>query len=103
MTLTDELGDTPPPSHAWTAPVVEDMLWEVRAGLMEAVVIGPGRAIHFYGRHSMGEGLKADEARGCHIPSHRFRDVGGEAGLPHCQPHDVTRRQKGHNPSCIRS
>ena len=29
----------------------------------EAVVIGPGRAILFYGRHSMGEGLKADEAR----------------------------------------
>ena len=62
MTLTDELGDSPP-SHAWTAPVVEDMLWEVRAGLTEAVVIGPGRAILFYGRHSMGEGLKADEAR----------------------------------------
>ena len=45
------------------APVVEDMLQEVRAGLMEAVVIGPGRAILFYGRRSMGEGLKADEAR----------------------------------------
>ena len=63
VTLTDELGDTPPPSHAWTAPVVEDMLQKVRAGLTEAVVIGPGRAILFYGRCSMGEGLKADEAR----------------------------------------
>ena len=30
---------------------------------MEAVVIGPGKAILFYGRHSLGEGLKADEAR----------------------------------------
>ena len=30
---------------------------------MEAVVIGPGRAILFYGRHLRGEGLKADEAR----------------------------------------
>ena len=30
---------------------------------MEAVVIGPGRAILSYGRCSMGEGLKADEAR----------------------------------------
>ena len=29
----------------------------------EAVVIGPGRAILFYGRCSMGEGLKVDEAR----------------------------------------
>ena len=63
MTLTDELEDTPPPSHAWTSPVVEDMLWEVRAGLTEVVVIGPGRAILFYGRCSIGEGLRADEAR----------------------------------------
>ena len=62
-TLTDELGDVLPPLHAWMAPVVEDMLQETRAGLTEAVVIGPGRAILFYGRHSMGEGLKVDEAR----------------------------------------
>ena len=27
-TLTDELGDVPPPSLAWMAPVVEDMLRE---------------------------------------------------------------------------
>ena len=63
VTLTDELGDVLPPLHAWTAPVVEDMLRETRAGLMEAVVIGPGRAILFYGRRSMGEGLKVDKAR----------------------------------------
>ena len=48
MTLTEELGHVPPPSHAWTAPVVEDMLQEARAGLTKAVVIGPGRAIPFY-------------------------------------------------------
>ena len=58
MILTDELGDVPPPSHAWTAPVVEDMLQEARAGLTEAVVIGPGRAILFYGRHFNGGGSK---------------------------------------------
>ena len=58
----DELGDVPPPSHAWMAPVVEDMLQEARAGLTEAVVIGPSRAILFYRRHLMG-GLKVDEAR----------------------------------------
>ena len=63
MTLTDELGDVPPPSHSWMAPVEEDMLQEARAGLTEAVVTGPGRAILFYGRHLMGEGLRADEAR----------------------------------------
>ena len=47
VTLTDELGDVPPPPHAWTAPVVEDMLQEARAGLTEAVVIGPGKACIF--------------------------------------------------------
>ena len=26
VTLTDELGDVPPPLHAWMSPVVEDML-----------------------------------------------------------------------------
>ena len=57
------VGDVPPPPHTWMAPVVEDMLQEARAGLTEAVVIGPGRAILFYGRHSMGEGLKAEEVR----------------------------------------
>ena len=62
MTLTDELGEVPPPSQAWMAPVVEDMLQEARAGLTEAVVTSPGTAILFYGRHLMGEGLKADEA-----------------------------------------
>ena len=63
MTLTDELEDSPPSLHAWTSPVVEDMLQEARAGLTEAVDIGPSRAILFYGRPSMGEGLTADEAR----------------------------------------
>ena len=47
VTLTDELGDIPPPPHTWMAPVVEDMLQEARDGLTEAVVIGPGRAILF--------------------------------------------------------
>ena len=61
--LTDELGDVPPPLHAWMAPVVEDMLRDIRARLTEAIVIGPGKVILFYGRHSMGEGLTADEAR----------------------------------------
>ena len=58
--LTDELGDVLPPLHAWTVPVVEDMLRDIRAGLTEAVVIGPGKVILFYGRHSMREGLMAD-------------------------------------------
>ena len=58
VTLTEELGAIPPPSHSWMAPLVEDMLREARSGLSKAVVIGSGRAIPFYGRHSLGEGSK---------------------------------------------
>ena len=61
--LTEELGAIPPPCHSWTAPLVEDMLHEARTRLTEAVVTGPCRAVLFYGRHSMGEGLRVDEAR----------------------------------------
>ena len=63
MTLTEELGAVPPPSHSWMAPLAEDMLQEARTGLTEAVVIGPGRAVLFYRRHLMREGLKADKTR----------------------------------------
>ena len=59
----EELGAIPPPSHSWMPPLVEDMLHDARTGLIKAVVTGPGRAVPFYGRHSMGEGLTADEAR----------------------------------------
>ena len=63
VTLTEEFGATPPPSHAWMAPLVEDMLCDARTGLTKAVVTGPGRAVLFYRMHSMGEGLTVDEAR----------------------------------------
>ena len=63
VTLTEELRAIPPPSHSWMAPLVEDMLQEARTGLIKAVVVGPGRAILFYGRCSLGEGLKVDEVR----------------------------------------
>ena len=63
VTLTEELGAVSPTSHSWTAPLVEDMLHDVRTGLTKAVVIEPNRAVLFYGRHSLGEGLTTDEAR----------------------------------------
>ena len=63
VTLTEELGAIAPPSHSWMAPLVEDMLSEARTRLTKAVVTGPGRVVLFYGRHSMGEGQRADEAR----------------------------------------
>ena len=63
MTLTEELGAVSPPPHSWTAPLMEDMLQDARTSLTKAVVIGPGRAVLFYGRHSLGECLTMDEAR----------------------------------------
>ena len=45
--LTKELGAVPPSSHSWMVPLVEDMLHDVRTGLTEAVVTGPGRAVFF--------------------------------------------------------
>ena len=62
VTWTEELGAVPPPSHSWTAPLVQDMLCDARTGFTEAVVIGPGRAVLFYGRHSMAEALTTDDA-----------------------------------------
>ena len=53
----------PPPSHSWTAPLMEDILHDASTKLTKAVVIGPGRAVLFYGRCLMGEGLTMDEAR----------------------------------------
>ena len=63
VTLTEKRGAASPLPHAWTAPVVEDMQWHGRAGLTKAVVTGPGRAILFYGRHSLGEGLSLGKVR----------------------------------------
>ena len=62
MTLTEALGSFPPPFHSWMGPLVEDMLQEARTGLTKSVVIGPGRAVLFYVRCLMGEGLKVDKA-----------------------------------------
>ena len=45
------------------APVVEGMQQHSRAGITKAVVLGPRRAILFYGRHSLGEGLSLGKAR----------------------------------------
>ena len=57
VTLTKEIGAVPPLPQAWTATLVEDILCYARTGLTKAVVMGLGRAIHFYGRWSLGEGL----------------------------------------------
>ena len=41
VTLTEELGAVPPPSHSLAAPLKEDMLHDARTGLTKVVVIGP--------------------------------------------------------------
>ena len=63
VTLTKERRAEPLPPHTWIVPVVEDMLWHSRTDLTEALVIGLGRAVLFYGRWSLGEGLSLGEAR----------------------------------------
>ena len=63
VTLTEELRAVSQPSHSWMAPLMEDMLNDIRTGLTMAVVIGPCRAVLFHGRCSMGEGLTMDKAR----------------------------------------
>ena len=73
------------------ASVVEDMLQETRAGLTEAVVIGPGRALLFYGRCSMGEGLKVDKARDAAFLLTGAGTWVGKSAYLTTDPHDITR------------
>ena len=56
VTLTEETGAVTPPSHAWTAPLVEDMLCYARTGLTKAMVTGPGRAVLFFWETFFGRG-----------------------------------------------
>ena len=63
MTLTEEMGAVPLPSHSWMEPLMEDMLCDPRTRLTKAVLIDHDRAVLFYGRCSMAEGLTPDEAR----------------------------------------
>ena len=58
VTLIDDLGDVPPPLHAWTTPVIEDMLQETRAGLTEQLLLAQVKQYSlremFFGRGSKG-------------------------------------------------
>ena len=59
VTSTEDGRVTPPPTHAWQAPVVEDMVWD---GKSRSHSERPGRAILFYGWWLLGEGLSLGEA-----------------------------------------
>ena len=60
VTLTEELGQCPHPFIPGWHPS-----WKICCMMvgLDSVVIGPVRAVIFYGRHLMGEGLPMDEAR----------------------------------------
>ena len=90
ITLIEKLGVVSPPPHSWVAPLVEDMLHDIRTGLIEVVVIGPGRAFLFYGRCSLGEGLTTY----C-IPAPWSGYMGLETSLPCCWSNDNSRRSTG--------
>ena len=49
VTLTEEIGAVLPPFDSWMAPLVEDMLHDIRTSLTEAVVTGPGRVVFSMG------------------------------------------------------
>ena len=62
VTLTEELGEVPPPSHSCMAPLVEDMLQDARTGHTEAVVTAQYSSSFLWETFN-GEGLTTDEAR----------------------------------------
>ena len=62
VTSTEDERAIPLLLHAWQTLIVEDMVWEGKAGLTEAVVTGPHLAILFYGWWSLG-GLSLGKAR----------------------------------------
>ena len=61
VTLSDPSVSRLPPKSTWIGPIIAEELKGVRA-LTEAIVLGPGRAVLFYGCRSQGEGLDALEA-----------------------------------------
>ena len=63
VTSTEGERATPPPPHAWQAPIVQDMVQDGKVGLREAVLTGPGRVILFYRQWSFGEGLHLGKAQ----------------------------------------
>ena len=98
VTLTKELGAVFPTSHSWIAPLMEYMLCDIRAGLTEAVVTGPGRAILLYGRCSLGEGLTMDKARDATFLLTGAGTWVGNQSTCH-QSNDNSRRSTGNCPS----
>ena len=91
VTLTEQLGAVLPASHSWTSPLVEDMLCDIRTRFTKAVARSPGRAVLFYGRHSMGEDKLWTRLKMPH--SYSQEQVCGLENWPTCLwPYDNPRR-----------
>ena len=59
VTLGEEIGDQPPPSHTWNGLLIANILQEAcqRDHITEAVILAPGEAILFFRRCSQNGGL----------------------------------------------
>ena len=59
VTLGEGRGNQPPPSHTWSGLLITNILQEAcpKDYITKAVVLAPGEAILFFGRHSCKEGL----------------------------------------------
>ena len=57
--LGDRGGNKPPPPHAWRGYLITDILQDAwpEDRITEAMVLSPGEAILFIGRHSRNEGF----------------------------------------------
>ena len=62
VTSTED-GRMTPPTHAWQEPVVENMVWDGKSSLTEAVMTGPDWAILFFQWQSLGEELRMGKAQ----------------------------------------
>ena len=63
--LGDGGGDKPSPSHVWGGCLITDILQEAwpEDWMTKAMVLSPGEAILFFGRHSKNEGIPYCMAR----------------------------------------
>ena len=49
VTLTNELGDVPPPMHSWMTPVIEDMLRKLEPDLWKQLLLAQVKQYSFMG------------------------------------------------------
>ena len=64
VTMVREPSRPPPPRPAWTVAIIKDMVLTDAPNIKDCVILGPGSAILFFGRHQEPrEGLYLHEAQ----------------------------------------